>query len=295
MKVHFHRPPLAPDADGVAVDVSPANAGWTYLSMRVVAIGAGSTYEFATGSSEWIVLPLAGSARVSCEGRSLELEGRDSVFARVTDFAYVPRGRGRDGGQRRRGPPRLCGALAERTLPFRYGPAEEVPVELRGAGSASRQCNNFSAPDAFETDRLVSVEVLVPGGNWASYPPHKHDEAREGEAQLEEIYYFEVTGGAGAHTRVRGPTSASTPRAPGARLTFSPRSRPATSSSFLTATTARRWPAGLRRLLPQRAGRPRERAEHGILRRPDTRLGPRPWQDQTLDPRLPMTSYRGKP
>ena len=129
---------------------------------------------------------------------SLELEGRESVFSRVTDFAYVPRGAGvtvaSDAGAR----VALCGALAERALPFRYGRAEDVPVEVRGAGSASRQCNNFCAPDAFETDRLVSVEVLVPGGNWASYPPHKHDEAREGEAQLEEIYYFEVAGGAGA-------------------------------------------------------------------------------------------------
>jgi 5-deoxy-glucuronate isomerase len=73
-----------------------------------------------------------------------------------------------------------------------------VPIEVRGTGSTTRQCNNFCAPNAFETDRLVSVEVLVPGGNWASYPPHKHDEARDGEAQLEEIYYFEVSGdGAG--------------------------------------------------------------------------------------------------
>jgi 5-deoxy-glucuronate isomerase len=71
-------------------------------------------------------------------------------------------------------------------------------VELRGAGSASRQCNNFASPDGFETDRLVAVEVLVPGGNWASYPPHKHDQERPGEAVLEEIYYFEVRGGAGA-------------------------------------------------------------------------------------------------
>jgi 5-deoxy-glucuronate isomerase len=37
--------------------------------------------------------------------------------------------------------------------------------------------------------------VLTPGGNWSSYPPHKHDEDRPGEAVLEEIYYFEVAAG----------------------------------------------------------------------------------------------------
>jgi 5-deoxy-glucuronate isomerase len=47
------------------------------------------------------------------------------------------------------------------------------------------------------------VEVLTPGGNWSSYPPHKHDEDRPGEAVLEEIYYFETQGL--AYQRVYGP------------------------------------------------------------------------------------------
>ena len=47
----------------------------------------------------------------------------------------------------------------------------------------------------------MCVEVLTPEGNWSSYPPHKHDQASETEAELEEIYYFEVRGehGYGIH------------------------------------------------------------------------------------------------
>jgi 3D-(3,5/4)-trihydroxycyclohexane-1,2-dione acylhydrolase (decyclizing) len=41
---------------------------------------------------------------------------------------------------------------------------------------------------------MIVVEVLTPGGNWSSYPPHKHDEQREDEVELEEIYYFEIAG-----------------------------------------------------------------------------------------------------
>ena len=78
---------------------------------------------------------------------------------------------------------------------MRYQPAEAVPVELRGAGQASRQVNNFCTPDAFEASKLIACEVLTPAGNWSSYPPHKHDEARDGESELEEIYYFEVASG----------------------------------------------------------------------------------------------------
>jgi 5-deoxy-glucuronate isomerase len=78
-------------------------------------------------------------------------------------------------------------------------------VELRGAGQVSRQINNFCTPGAFDCDRLIAVEVLTPGGNWSSYPPHKHDEDRPGESVLEEIYYFEISDDRGmAYQRVYG-------------------------------------------------------------------------------------------
>ena len=68
-------------------------------------------------------------------------------------------------------------------------------MELRGAGACSRQVNNFCTPAAFETDKLIAVEVLTPAGNWSWYPPHKHDADRPGESVLEEIYYFELSDG----------------------------------------------------------------------------------------------------
>jgi 5-deoxy-glucuronate isomerase len=61
-------------------------------------------------------------------------------------------------------------------------------------------------PEAFPADALIAVEVLTPGGNWSSYPPHKHDEAVPGvETALEEIYYFEVADGGFAYQRAYGP------------------------------------------------------------------------------------------
>ena len=68
-------------------------------------------------------------------------------------------------------------------------------MELRGAGACSREVRNFAAASRFEADRLIAVEVLTPGGNWGSYPPHKHDEIREGETELEEIYHYVVADG----------------------------------------------------------------------------------------------------
>jgi 5-deoxy-glucuronate isomerase len=81
-----------------------------------------------------------------------------------------------------------------------------VPIELRGAGNCSRQVNNYCLPGTFEAEQLLVCEVLTPGGNWSSYPPHKHDQARPGaESELEEIYWFEIAGDGGfAYQRVYG-------------------------------------------------------------------------------------------
>jgi 5-deoxy-glucuronate isomerase len=174
--------------------VTPENAGWGFSGLRVVELPVGARVTFLTGADEMLVLPLTGGCDVTCDDERVTLSGRRSVFSRVTDFAYLPRDstvtlRAPGGGRFA-----MPAARAGRRLPFRYGPAEDVPVELRGAGSASRQVNNFCTPDAFECDRLIACEVLTPGGNWSSWPPHKHDEDGDGEARLEEIYYFEVAG-----------------------------------------------------------------------------------------------------
>jgi 5-deoxy-glucuronate isomerase len=64
--------------------------------------------------------------------------------------------------------------------------------------------HNFGVPGALDAQRLIACEVLTPGGNWSSYPPHKHDEERPGEVPLEEVYYFEVARGGMAYQRVYG-------------------------------------------------------------------------------------------
>jgi 5-deoxy-glucuronate isomerase len=175
--------------------VTPESAGWGYSSLRVLELAPGGTAEFDTGPDEMVLLPLSGGATVSCDGEKFELAGRRSVFSRVTDFAYLPMSSRAQVSSVDGGRFALPAARATRRLPARYGPAEGVGVELRGAGQASRQVNNFCTPETFEADKLIAVEVLTPAGNWSSYPPHKHDQARDGEAELEEIYYFEVGSG----------------------------------------------------------------------------------------------------
>ncbi|MET7637790.1 5-deoxy-glucuronate isomerase [Streptomyces sp. NPDC005438] len=202
--VHTHHLPAGSASRGpYALDVDPTVAGWGYSSLRVLELPAGGALEWATGESEWIVLPLAGGCEVgSDDGQTraeFTLHGRPGVFEAVTDFAYLPRDARAHLASPSGGRFALAGARCVRRLPARYGPADAVPVELRGRGTASRQVNNFAAAGVFECDRLIAVEVLTPGGNWSSYPPHKHDHHVPGEeSELEEIYYFEVAPHRGA-------------------------------------------------------------------------------------------------
>ncbi|GIH16440.1 5-deoxy-glucuronate isomerase [Rugosimonospora africana] len=182
-------------ADGpYRLAVTPERAGWEYSGLRVLELPPGGSHRFDTGPDEMLVLSLSGGCAVRCDGQSFELTGRRDVFAGVSDFVYLPRDASVDIVAPDGGRFALPSARAGRRLPARYGPAGAVPVELRGAGQASRQVHNFCAPEAFEADRLMAVEVLTPGGNWSSYPPHKHDESSSGECALEEIYYYEVAG-----------------------------------------------------------------------------------------------------
>jgi 5-deoxy-glucuronate isomerase len=202
----LHRPAGSLAAGPYAIDLSAEEAGWGHAGLRVLELGPGAQHELATASHEVLVLPLAGSCVVECDGEKAELAGRRDVFSAVTDLAYAPPGSHLTISSAEGGRFAIPSALARAGRPFRHQPAAATQVELRGAGTASRQVNNLGTPAVLDAERLIACEVLTPGGNWSSYPPHKHDEERHHqgelvEAILEEIYYFEVAPGPGGPGR----------------------------------------------------------------------------------------------
>ena len=182
--------------------------GWQHTGLRVLVLDVGQSWSVDDDGWEHVVVPLNGAASVTCtdgsgEQHEAHLLGRTSVFAGPTDVAYAPAGSrltvtgGADRSRIAICAARVTGKGAAR---FRHVARDEVPVELRGAGSCSREVRNFGVPQSLDADSVIACEVVTPAGNWSSYPPHKHDEEREGvETELEEIYYFEtqVEGAAG--------------------------------------------------------------------------------------------------
>jgi 5-deoxy-glucuronate isomerase len=199
----LHRPAGSTAANGDPVVVTPASAGWQHCGLRVMHLAPGVPRELDLGADEAVVVPLAVSAiDAEIDTEAFALRGRADVFARVPDYLYAPRGSrlmllAPEGGE-----VAVATAPARAWRPPRLIRAEDVAIEVRGAGRASRQVTNFLTPDVDIPDRLCCCEVLTPPGNWSSYPPHKHDDASGGvEAELEEIYYFRIGGpnGFGAH------------------------------------------------------------------------------------------------
>lgn len=190
--------PLGSAADG-SWDVSLGTSdsalkvdGWAHTGLKVATLAAGAAVELPTAGEERIVVPLSGSFTAAVDGQNFQLAGRASVFNGPSDVLYTGTEKtltisSADGGR-----VAIATAPAKTSYPTRLVSAAETPVELRGAGNCSRQVHNFGTPAALEADRFIVCEVITPAGNWSSYPPHKHDEEKDGETSLEEIYYFET-------------------------------------------------------------------------------------------------------
>lgn len=182
----------APDPDGLIVAVDPRSAGWEYAELAVYRLRAGQRVVRAADDRERLVLVLEGHASVQAGEHEFGVVGsRETVFdgppapvilvapgqpfeltAVTTALVAVA---GAPGGSMRRT------ALVQ---------PEAIHVEQRGAGQTARRIHHLLSPVA-EAGRLIAFEVFTPGGNWSSYPPHKHDtEDPPTEARLEEIYFY---------------------------------------------------------------------------------------------------------
>lgn len=189
---HLLRRAAAPGPDGLVCGIDPASAGWDWTSFHVHRLEPGRRVTRPADDQERLVLLLEGRARLGVGDRDLGEHGsRRSVFdgppppvllvepgcsleVTATTDVLVAIGAAPGGPVRRT-------ALV---------PPEDIAVEERGEGNTARRIHHLLPPSA-EAGRLIAFEVFTPGGNWSSYPPHKHDtENPPVESRLEELYYY---------------------------------------------------------------------------------------------------------
>ncbi len=179
--------------------VTPATARWDHLHFTAVRLETGQEWEFDTADNELAITILGGTCDVTSNaGTWRALGSRADVFSGLPTTLYLSRYARLTVTPGRNGVDFAAGwAAATQDFPPRLVLPEDVGVELRGGENASRQINSM-LPPGFPCQRLVVVEVYTPGGNWSSYPPHKHDHRKvdpDGtllEADLEEIYFYKI-------------------------------------------------------------------------------------------------------
>lgn len=182
----------------VIVEVTPVQAGWETIFFQARRLSQGSTWSFVTGENELALVPLGGSLEVvSNRGSWVGVGGRKDVFSGLPSALYLPRHTTFEVKASVDSEFAVTWVTATQDFePVLVSP-QDITIELRGGDHASRHINNI-IPPGFPCERLVVVEVYTPGGNWSSYPPHKHDVHKTGpegkilEADLDEIYYYKI-------------------------------------------------------------------------------------------------------
>jgi 5-deoxy-glucuronate isomerase len=180
-------------SSGAEVVITPELAGWDYSGLKVFDLSNQNSIDLDLEHEEAIILPLSAQAvSVTVNGESFHLVGRVGVFHSVSDHIYVPVG-SKVTISGVNGEIAICTARATETFPVVYTSAESVEVEVRGAGRASRQVTNIATPTSFAGAHRINVcEVITPGGNLSSWPPHRHDGIGDCKFSNEEIYYFRI-------------------------------------------------------------------------------------------------------
>ena len=173
------------------IAVTPGTAGWTYVGFEVDTLQPGQSAHDNTADRELCLVFLSGKGRVFVGGKDFgELGGRTSPFDGPPAAVYVPA----HTDWRVTATTRLelagCSAPGGGDYPARV---IDIPPQItRGKGSNTRYVTNILPEDA-PAHSLLVVEVITPGGNTSSYPPHKHDtDNLPEESLLEETYYHRL-------------------------------------------------------------------------------------------------------
>lgn len=171
------------------IRVAPDTAGWKSLGYRVLSLRHGEHLDLELPGRELAIVTITGNGEARAADRAFALSRKD-VFQEMASLLYVPP----------RTPVRLSASQESEWLiaigsapavgrhPVRLIDPAEVAVEIRGGGAARRQVNHLLAPP-LPAERLIVYEVIVPGGSWAGWPPHRHD-GEQGSPYLEETYHF---------------------------------------------------------------------------------------------------------
>jgi 5-deoxy-glucuronate isomerase len=185
-----HSRSIPANQSGDLLNFTREQVSWEWMSFLVRRIAPDETWERENAAEEAVWVLLSGRGVVDWGEGPRPMGERANVFEGPPYCLYLP-----SGSRVLLKAVTQC-EVAECRVPStaRFQPRlitpQDVVSSVRGGGNASRQIVDVMRPD-FPADKLMVVEVYTPGGNWSSYPPHKHDVHNPPtEVDLDEIYYY---------------------------------------------------------------------------------------------------------
>ena len=187
-----HASPLPSGKSGVLTTFSREEAGWEWMSFCVRRIMPAVSWECQTAGEEAVLVVLGGRC-IADWGEGERLIGqRQTVFDGFPYALYLPSGNHAVLTAETACEIAECRVPSTARLEPKLITPQDVVSGIRGGENSSRQIVDIIRPD-FPADRLIAIEVYTPGGNWSSYPPHKHDVHNPPvEVDLDEIYYYRM-------------------------------------------------------------------------------------------------------
>lgn len=183
---------------GELLQFSRQEVGWEWMSFTVRRLNPAETLSLQTQGEEMVLVFLSGHCVGDWGEGKVPIGGRKTVFDGLPYALYLPSGNRVTLKAESVCEIAECRVPSTASLPPRLLRPKDISSNLRGGENASRQIVDVLPPE-FPADKLVVVEVYTPGGNWSSYPPHKHEVHNPpDEVDLDEIYYYRMRGGAHA-------------------------------------------------------------------------------------------------
>ncbi|MBI9064300.1 MAG: 5-deoxy-glucuronate isomerase [Marinilabiliaceae bacterium] len=184
---------------GIYQSITSEDANWEFLNFQARLMKKGEKWEGYTGDNEYGFILLGGNYSVKTDKGSWKtVNGRKDVFSGIAHTLYLSRHTSFELTAESEWLDIACGwCKTDQDHPACFKTPEEAAVEIRGGDNATRQINSLIQP-GFDCQRLISVEVYTPSGNWSSFPAHKHDTRQldnDGnvlEANLEETYFYKI-------------------------------------------------------------------------------------------------------
>lgn len=162
------------------------------LDFQLLILNAGEKHTFASGEREYGVVVLTGTADISVSDTSFKtVGGRRSVFAGPPSMVYAGCGAEVTIQAAQRLEVALCSCPSATPIaPYRVDPGD--CFQGRWGRFNTARTFNYMIDGRRPSERLHLAEVTAPSGNWATYPPHKHEynAPERGEIFQEEMYFY---------------------------------------------------------------------------------------------------------